>query len=209
MSTRPERQTIVSAQQSWDGPMNDNLEALFDTPFPPAEYADYTALAAVDPADYVNCLAVTEDTEEVWQSDGSAWLLIGRKHPNANGARYTEVMVVTVIDLDGQASPYSPATDVPAGHRLKYRAGRLIEAAAGTSLTSLDLGDGSDADRFANDLALTLGTTFGPAQATADPGGWSAAAQGLVITGNGLAGNFTAGQIRLVTVYERLTAPTS
>lgn len=205
--TRPAPQTVVSSQQSWDAAVNHNQEIAFDGPFPIKEYANPAALPAA--GSYDRCIVATTSPAELWISDGSAWRTLGVGSQDTNGARGRIVVATSLVTLNGNASPVTWAGAKPAGARLIGVSGRITTAATGTGLTDLDIGDGTDVDRFEAAMALALGTTFTPANATADPGGWTAAAGDVVVTGNGLAGNFTAGEIRLVAVYEEVTAPTS
>jgi hypothetical protein len=203
---RPAVTEIEHGQQSWDSDVNDNFAVLVDGPFPIYEVATVTALLAVNPASYDRCLVVTTDTSELWISDGTDWRLFGTGDLNANGARGRLRVATTLLALpSGGSQTWAGAK--PAGARLVGVSGRVTTAITGPA--SVNIGDGTDADRFAAALALTLGTTFTPANATADPGGWTAAAGDVVVTAVGGGGAFTAGAIRLVALYEELTAPTS
>ena len=72
-----------------------------------------------------------------------------------------------------------------------------------TGATSFDIGDGSTADRFGDDIAIALNTTanncIAPALITA--------ATNVVLTANG--SNFTGGAVRLTAHFMTLVAPTS
>jgi hypothetical protein len=72
-----------------------------------------------------------------------------------------------------------------------------------TGATTFDIGDGSTADRFGDDIAIALNTTanncIAPALITA--------ATNVVLTANG--SDFTAGAVRLTAHYMTLVAPTS
>jgi hypothetical protein len=72
-----------------------------------------------------------------------------------------------------------------------------------TGATSFDIGDGSTADRFGDDIAIAADTTanncIAPALITA--------ATNVVLTANG--SNFTGGDVRLTAHYMTLVAPTS
>lgn len=86
--------------------------------------------------------------------------------------------------------------------------GRVLVTVAGASLTSLNIGDGSDADRYGATIGLTAGTTFDMTSATADPGGFQVAAGNIVVTAVGGVA-ISSGSIRFDVHYEDLTAPTS
>jgi len=72
-----------------------------------------------------------------------------------------------------------------------------------TGATTFDIGDGTTANRFGNDIAIALNTTaqncIAPALITA--------ATNVVLTANG--SNFTGGAVRLTAHYMTLVAPTS
>jgi hypothetical protein len=72
-----------------------------------------------------------------------------------------------------------------------------------TGATTFDIGDGSTANRFGDDIAIAAGTTanncIAPALITA--------ATNVVLTANG--SNFTAGAVRVTAHYMTLVAPTS
>ena len=72
-----------------------------------------------------------------------------------------------------------------------------------TGATTFDIGDGTTADRFGNDIAIALNTTanncIAPALVTA--------ATNVVLTANG--SNFTGGAVRLTAHFITLVAPTS
>lgn len=72
-----------------------------------------------------------------------------------------------------------------------------------TGATNFDVGDGSTANRFGNNVALTAGTT--------DVGSVNAAYNGsaapVVLTAGG--SNFTGGDVRVMLAYIELTPPTS
>jgi hypothetical protein len=72
-----------------------------------------------------------------------------------------------------------------------------------TGATSFDIGDGTTANLFADDVAVALGTT---SNLVITPRVYSAATN-VVCTANG--GNFTAGAVRLTVHYMRIVAPTS
>lgn len=72
-----------------------------------------------------------------------------------------------------------------------------------TGATSFDIGDGTTANLFADDLAVALGTT---SNLVITPRVY-ATATNVVCTANG--SNFTAGAVRLTVHYMRIIAPTS
>lgn len=76
-----------------------------------------------------------------------------------------------------------------------------------TGPTSVEIGDGTDADRYGIFSTLTSGQTLDPTGATASPLEWRSAAGDVVLTAVG--GNFSAGVVRLAVHYMTCTAPTS
>jgi hypothetical protein len=121
----------------------------------------------------------------LWVSTGTGWVPTG-----------IAVAVHETAALSGSSVTWTGA--FPAGVRRIGVAGRVTTEVTGA--TSIDVGDhgAADADRYAAGVALAAGTTFADA-ATADPGGWSATAQDVVLTANG--SDFTAGVVRLYAFY--------
>lgn len=205
--TRPTLSYPASAQQGWDGRINDNFDVLVGGPFPVYQAATVSALLAANPANYEDCLAATQDTHEVWMSDGSAWHVVGRcAAENCNGARAWRFTVANELTLSGADETWSGA--FPAGSFSRGVSGRMTElGTSGDGGTGSDIGDGTDDDRYKANLPFTAGGTFTPADATADPTTWTAAAGDVVVTC--LGGTYSGGKIRLVVTYVLLTAPTS
>lgn len=71
----PDLITISHGLESWDTAIEDKFGLVFDTPLPLARYANFAALPAASA--YEDCLAVTEDTNDLYISDGSDWILVG------------------------------------------------------------------------------------------------------------------------------------
>jgi hypothetical protein len=76
-----------------------------------------------------------------------------------------------------------------------------------TGATSIDVGDGTDADRWGDNEAVTAGTVVDGDEFTAGDPVWYAAATNVVYTANG--SNFTAGKVRCACLIGRLTPPTN
>lgn len=199
---RPALTPLDSGQQSWDATINDNNDVMTDGPLPVVRYAAPANLPT--PGSYEECLATTEAPSELWHSDGSEWRTHGPGSPDNSGARGG---VETVSEHLTGLSGASVATSglIPAGVFLLGVSIRVTTIVAGP--TDFDVGDGTDADRFAATVALAAGTTKTPADATADPTGWAAGAREVTLTANG--GNFTSGAVRVVASFVRLTAPTA
>jgi hypothetical protein len=94
---------------------------------------------------------------------------------------------------------------VPAGVILLGVTGRVLSAITGAS--SFDVGTAGDPDRDADNVALAAGTTFGIANATANPVGFNAAASNLVLTA--VTSNFTGGNVLVCVHFLKLLAPSA
>ena len=104
------------------------------------------------------------------------------------------------------------ATVTVAGARLakKFILGitcRVTTIVAGAALTTLNIGDGTDADRYGAAIAIAAGTEVNYSNATADPREWLTAAGDIVFTA--VAGVITSGEVRLDIHYLDLDAPNS
>ena len=71
----PDDITISHGLESWDTAIEDKFDLVFDTPLPLARYDDFASLP--DASAYEDCLAVAEDTNDLYISDGSDWILVG------------------------------------------------------------------------------------------------------------------------------------
>lgn len=201
---RPVLTSIDHGQQSWDTVINDNNAVIASGPFPLVVYATPSALPAAG-ADNVNCLAATTTPKELWMSDGSAWRTYGVGHANVNGARGGPRLATAVIDV--AVSP-TAAGIFPAGCVRKGVSGRVETLLVlGGGGVSVNVGDGTDADRYKAALGLTVGLDFTPADVTATALEQLAAAGDVTLTPD--AGTFTSGTVRIVVAYDDLTAPTS
>lgn len=94
---------------------------------------------------------------------------------------------------------------IPAGCFLVGVCVRVTTAITGA--TSFDVGDGSDADRWGNNIAVAAGTTTTIADYTAAGYGQFTTANDVVLTATG--SDFTAGAVRITAYYLSLVAPTS
>lgn len=124
-----------------------------------------------------------------------------------NNGYSTRIRVsTTTVNLSGATSTATglfPAKCIQLG--VTYRVTTL--ATSGDGGTSINVGDGSDPDRYGATIAFAAGTTGDLDDATADPRGWSASAGDVVFTCNG--GTFSGGVVRVCAHYIDLTAPTS
>lgn len=91
---------------------------------------------------------------------------------------------------------------IPKGCFLLGLSAKVITAVTGA--TTWDLGDGSDADCFANDKGLTVGTVTTQADYTAEVLKQYTSATSIVATANG--SNFTAGKLRVTMFFIRLAS---
>lgn len=180
--------------ESWDVLLNALNDVIALTPFPIKEYADFASLPAANL--YDRCLAVTISPPAVWISDGTAWRPTGMNCKVSVSA----AMVGATVTI---------ANAFPAGVRQIGVSGRvttLITASGGG--VSMMVGDhgSADPDRYAAGIAFAAGTTFADV-ATADPGGWNAAARDVVLAPD--AGAFTAGVVKVYAFYLSTFAPVS
>jgi hypothetical protein len=186
---------VEAAIAGWDTLINDLIDVLAG-PSAIGRYADFASLPTA--GDYDGCMAVTISPPSAWFSNGTAW------QPMAPGMR---VATTLLSGLSGATATWANA--FPAGVRQIGVSGRvttLITASGGGA--TLEVGDHGSADpnRYATGLAFAAGTSFADV-ATADPGGWNAAARDVVISPD--VGAFTAGAVRLYAFYLATFAPTS
>lgn len=122
------------------------------------------------------------------------------KFTGAHSEFSTLTWVSTELDLDGATE--AATSLIPANATYYGCVAKVTEVVTGA--TSWDLGDGSNADRWADDAALTLGTKTSESDFTADPRGWSATAVSPTLTANG--SNFTDGKIRISCLIQTFDA---
>jgi|GEM_PF-6366224 len=72
---RPSKNTVNHGAESWDTAINDNFSLIFDTPIPIAVYSSVSAFPSA--ASYEDCIAIAQDTDQAYISDGSTWALLG------------------------------------------------------------------------------------------------------------------------------------
>lgn len=111
----------------------------------------------------------------------------------------------TILDTDGAGGTETASGAIPAGAQVLGVVGVVTEPIVGVT-TNFDVGDGSNADLWANNVLLVEGSSWGQGDATADPAGtWSASARDVVLTAD--AGSFTSGQVRIEVYYIDVGAP--
>lgn len=200
---------LDNGQQAWDANINDMKDQTFATPFPTAQFADFASLPSA--AAFDRCHAVTLAENAPWFSDGVNWLRGYKIAAGVDGVATSfgakAQLVGNMQDSGalGAVAAFTFVAMVPAGKRLMGIAWRILVAPVGGN--PIDVGDGTDVDRFGAAVSPAAGSTGDMGDATADPGGFSVAAQDVVFTST--VGNLNGAQIRCVAFYDELTAPTS
>jgi len=69
---RPSRKTVSSGLEGWDGDMDDNFAALFDTPLPPAQYANQAAFPSASL--YEGCIVRSLADDMLFVERGGSWV---------------------------------------------------------------------------------------------------------------------------------------
>ena len=125
-----------------------------------------------------------------------------------NVGSFTNIKSAIATVSSSAAATLTATNLIPAGCFLMGITARITTTFGNsTGLTTFEIGDGSDVNRWGTAIARTSGTTVSLADATAQAGGWFIAATSVVLTANG--GNFDAtGVIELIAHYIDLTAPT-
>jgi hypothetical protein len=112
----------------------------------------------------------------------------------------------TILLTDGAGATETATGAIPAGAQVLAVVGIVTDAITGVT-TNFDVGDGVDANRWADAVLLAEDSSWGQSDATADPAGtWAATARDVVLTAD--AGTFTAGEVRIEVYYIDATAPT-
>lgn len=122
------------------------------------------------------------------------------------GATLTLLLNAMTATLSA-ASTHDFAAAIPAGATVVGVTTRVTTTITGC--TSIQIGDGTDVDRFGNAIALTAGTTTTNADWTVTSAPVYAAATVIRITAVGGGASFTAGAMRVCVYYLAPTAPTS
>lgn len=123
--------------------------------------------------------------------------------PRGNATNIHQVHTASTALTSGATYTFTGA--LPAGAIILGVSARITTTITGP--TSVQIGDGTDADRYGVFSTLTAGQTINHTGATASPLEWRSAAGNVVLTAVG--GNFTAGAVRISVHYITLTAPTS
>ena len=127
---------------------------------------------------------------------------------SANGAKMGWTRATTTVSTVNLAATITATNLIPAGSVVYHCSTRNTAAFNGT-MTSFDIGDGSTANLFANDAALTSGSTTNLVNhlSTFKPTLYPAATSVVVTAVGGTFG--TTGTIRITCFYYNSTAPTS
>lgn len=126
----------------------------------------------------------------------------------ANAQRVNISQATTSLTTNSGIGTATATNLIPAGSLVVGVSVRVTTTISGAGgLTSMSIGDGSDADRWGAAIALASGTTTTLANATISTAPIYAAATSVVLTAN--AGQFDAGVIRITVHYLSLTAPSS
>lgn len=128
------------------------------------------------------------------------------KFIGVNGAETRRLQAQATVNSSAAAT-LTAANLIPAGACNVMVTARVLTAfGTSTGLTSFQIGDGTDADRWGAAAPITLNATYATFTVATMP--CYAAATNVVLTANG--GNFDAtGQVRLTVHYDLATAPTS
>jgi len=147
---RPARINIVNGSAGWDADVNDNFKNLFDTPLPVATYANAAAFPAA--ASYENCVAIAEDVDKLYISDGASWNQVGG--------------VTTFLNLTDVPAAYAGA----GGHKVKVNAGATaLEFVADPAPTFLALTDAPAAYAGAGEYKVKVNAGATALEFVADP----------------------------------------
>lgn len=124
---------------------------------------------------------------------------------SASNAKLSIKSVETSLNCASAAGTCTATDLIPAGSIVLGVATRVTTAITG--MTSIDIGDGTDPDKWGDDEALTAGSTTTVVHSTAgDPTAY-AAATSVVLTAVGGGADFTAGVVKIVVFYMDTTAP--
>lgn len=124
-----------------------------------------------------------------------------------SGNVYSSTTRINSVDLASSAltsgASYTFTNALPAGAFVLGVTSSINTTVTGP--TSVQVGDGTDADRYGIFSTLTAGQFLNLSSSTADPTGWQAANGNVVLTAVG--GNFTSGVMRITVHYLSATYP--
>ena len=136
----------------------------------------------------------------------------GRINIDASSGAETSIYYASTTVASAAGPSITASSLIPAGSLVLGVTSYITTAFGVTNgLTSISIGDGSDVDRWGNAEAITLGADTDMTDFTGTQPAFFAAANNVVITGNGDgADEFDAtGTVRITVHYITLTAPTS
>jgi len=141
--------------------------------------------------------AFVEDEGRWYMFDGTSWLPALAVSPKQ--AYTTHAILEEETTLSGATT--STSIQIPDKGICIGVSSRVTEEVTGA--TTFDIGDGSTANLFGDDIGLTVGTTN---NGVIDPTAYYSATS-VVFTANG--SNFTGGKVRTAIHYMTINAPTS
>ena len=144
---------------------------------------------------------------ETLNHDQTAWSAVGVGAAGVNGERFLLKSATTSLNCAAAAGTCTATNLIPAGSLVVGVVTRVTTLFAGC--TSLNIGDGTDPDKFGAGTGITAGTTTGLADETAATPALYASATSVVLTAVGGATDFSAGVMRITVFYFASTSPTS
>lgn len=127
----------------------------------------------------------------------------------ANGAKANVKTATTTVNA-AAGGTITASNFIPAGSLVLALLTRVTTAfGVSNGLTSIDIGDGTDVDRWGATQGIALDATSDLGDITIASPVYYPTATSIVITGNGGTGFDATGQIRLVLIYIDSVAPTS
>ena len=112
-----------------------------------------------------------------------------------------------LVPMTGDGATVTVTDARPAKKFILGITARVTTVVAGAALTTINIGDGTDADRYGAAILAAKDTRVGYGDATADPREWLTAAGNIVFTA--VVGVFSSGVIRLDVHYLDLEVPSA
>lgn len=129
---KPSFNQIDHGQQSWDVDLQANFDLLENSVIPIPEYSSFSTLPSA--ASYDECVALTQDTQQLWVSDGVRWLPV-----NGIFAAQRGVALAYAAHGGGPGVSQVLATvQIPAGY---LQVGDRLEITAGGQCREISSGD--------------------------------------------------------------------
>lgn len=206
---RPALNTIEHGTEDWDLQVNENFDIITKGPAPIKNYADSTAMDAVNASQYDGCIAAVADDDlglTLAVSDGvSKWLrMLTESGGSTHGAKGLFLVLEEEITLSSGAS-VAMSAPLPLGATLFGITARVTQAITGAAAFRITR---DVSDIVASALDPSLGTTVQPEDAETDyPKFYPTAAPAIAIETEDA--DFTGGKIRVAMHYMKFAAPTS